>query len=237
MDNLQTIKNWKYFILCIGICVILLILPCFKGKLYLSSNGYLVLNHLIGGPDWKEEETRTYFGAREKFVNAFEMIVNGDHLYWMYKIGEGYYKDGVHIDKFFILSDAYGVIEFHAWRTPETLYYKIADNIYIRENIDMPHKLYKNMDMIAEFMEVDFWYPGYQAIRDYHYINEGRVKKAVLSITFVVLLQVILLWIMVFRMSGGEKRDTIHRKICCIIFGILQLLILWIDLLNYVMFL
>ena len=93
------------------------------------------------------------------------------------------------------------------------------------------------MDMIAEFMEVDFWYPGYQAIRDYHYINEGRVKKAVLSITFVVLLQVILLWIMAFRMFGGQKRDTIHRKICCIIFGILQLLILWIDLLNYVMFL
>ena len=237
MNNFQTIKNGKYFILCTGICIIILILSCFKGKLYLSSNGYLVLKHLIGGPDWKEEETETYLEAQREFVHAFEMIVNGDHLYWMYKIGEGYYKEGRSIDKFIILSNDYGVIELHAWRTPEKLYYKIADNIYIRENIDIPHKFYKNMDMIAEFMEVDFWYPGYQVIEDYGTINEGRVKKAVLSIIFVILLQVILLWIMVFRMSGGQKRDTIHRRICCIVFGILQLLILWIDILNYVIFL
>lgn len=243
----MTIKNNpKYTIFCLGMLLFVLLLPCFKGRLYLSANGYLLLKHTIGGP----LPGSSVYSYSESMV-TFEMIVNGDRVYWMtsFAFGPTPATDGYYTESLFLLSQHYGMTELHIWRNVDIFFktvseptkklnYRIADNVYLKNGAEQPRQYQKNIDLIAEFTGSSYWKPaGYRVVEGYATINEGRGKMAFLSAVLLVLLQGISLRLLTVRWSNNQKYSSIKRAICCSVFGLLQLFVLWMDLLKYIIFL
>ena len=106
-----------YTVFCFGMLLIVALLSRFKGELHLSSNGYLLLKRSIGGSNNDALNPET----RRTNTTTFEVKINGDRIYWMswWDDFEVDRIDGSRVDRFFVLSEHYGLTEFHAWRTPE----------------------------------------------------------------------------------------------------------------------
>ncbi len=225
-----------YTVFCFGMLLIVALLSRFKGELHLSSNGYLLLKRSIGGSNNDALNPET----RRTNTTTFEVKINGDRIYWMswWDDFEVDRIDGSRVDRFFVLSEHYGLTEFHAWRTPEKLNYKIINNIFTKEKRTPPSQCYANMDILAEYIATYYWYPaGHQVTEDYGNFNQGRSKMTYLTLGLLLFLQGFSLRLLLTRWREGQKHDILKRRICQIIFAILQLLVFWMDLSKYVYFL
>lgn len=225
-----------YTAFCLIMLLSVFLLSRFKGELYLSPNGYLLFKRSIGGSNNDALNPET----RRTETSTFEMKINGDLIYWMtwWDDFEIERINGYSVERFFTLSEDYGLTEFYAWRSPEKLNYKIINNIYIKQNLKFPLQYCKNMDILAEYMAASFWYPeGYRIIESYNSINEGRTKITYLSFGLLLFLQCLSFWFLFTRWREGQKYDTIKKCSCQFVFGIFQLLVLWMDLSKYLFFL
>lgn len=226
-------RNLKYKVFCLIICSVVVLLSFFKGMLYLSQNGYFVLEHLLRGSMGKQDN-----------VPVYKIIVNGDYAYFIIDLDDSKLDEDTnrHMQKFFLFSSTYGTTEFYAGRKLEGVYYEIVNNIFIKERSITPEKYQKNIDMTMDYIE-SFWHVSPNRVsyvmvfESYASINEGRPRMTVISLIFLFLFQIISLGLLTFRISGTQKRDTAYRWICCIFFGTLQLLVLWMDISKYVVFL
>ena len=119
--------------------LIVALLSRFKGELHLSSNGYLLLKRSIGGSNNDALNPET----RRTNTTTFEVKINGDRIYWMswWDDFEVDRIDGSRVDRFFVLSEHYGLTEFHAWRTPEKLNYKIINNMLVFGSVFLQRKV------------------------------------------------------------------------------------------------
>lgn len=191
---------------------------------YISEHGYLLLKH----------ELSFDIGLKEsyKYDTCYEAVVNGEHVYLVcYRERE---KAGLELPdgafQFSAVTENYGIVEFALTKEHGEVAYTIIDPTYEMSREFQLEEVNELLDMLADFFAY-YWQTGLTLI-SYASINEGRIAWMVVTLLVLVLLQLIFVGYVIKKDGGSEKRKALFYGVCMV----LQASVVFVNLLNYVMF-
>lgn len=203
--------------ICIGTILVILLLLCFHGKLYVSRQGYLLFRHSLA------------FGSEDEqgfvYDTCYDTVVNGERVYILTYSGEGHIPPDSF--RFTLLTEHYGNIEIAVTKENGEVVWKLMDSaVPISDSEDLDETL----SVISDFFG-EYWSENCLVILDYESINEGRFKQAVIAIAVILILQAAPLFCAVMANKEGDSK---YQKSCYCVFGILQLLVMVLHFFHYV---
>lgn len=182
--------------------IVMVALYLFKGMLYVSENGWILLKDALS-LDARVEEKYAY-------DTCYDMVLNGEHMYmicYTYSNKENYVKIPAEANRFSLITDSYGIVEFYAMKKDGKVECTLIDSLYIGSQEEQQlDEVYKILSIIEDFV-LEFWKGNGLTLIDYGYINEGRLTGMIISLFSIIVVQVLIRVLLHYNAREG-KTDT-----------------------------
>ncbi len=186
----------KSILLCT--ITITIVLYLFKGMLYISENGWILLTKVLS-LDARVEEAYAY-------DTCYDMIVNGEHMdmiSYAYANKELYADIPSGANRFSLLTESYGIVEFCATKKDGNVESMLIDPYYIMSQEEqMLNEVDENLAVIEDFL-LECWRGNGFVLIDYGHINEGRLTGLLISLLVIIFVQLVM---------GLLLRNDVERK-------------------------
>lgn len=213
---MKKVSKWY----CVITLLATVLLGSFKGMLYISEHGYMLLKH----------ELVFDIGLYDsyKYDTCYEAVVNGEHIYLIcYEERDKGADLPVGAFQFSATTENYGVVEFALWKEQGEVMHTIIDPAYEMSYEFQIEEVNELLDTISDFFE-SYWKDGLTLV-SYGFINEGRLSWMFVTLLCIVLLQLLTGYI-ISRGNEQEKKKFLFWGICMM----LQLSVALLNLMNYV---